>query len=40
MAYNKIDVVFIDYLQVVGREANFGERVDQAIADVSGKFRD
>lgn len=38
-AYNKIDVVFIDYLQVVGREVNFGERVDQAIADVSGKFR-
>jgi len=39
MAYNKVDVVFIDYLQVVGREVNFGERVDQAIADVSGKFR-
>ena len=39
MAYNKIDVVFIDYLQVVGREVNFGERIDQAIADVSGKFR-
>jgi replicative DNA helicase len=39
MAYNKVDVVFIDYLQVVGREANYGERVDQAIADVSGKFR-
>jgi replicative DNA helicase len=39
MAYNKIDVVFIDYLQVVGREGNFGERIDQAIADVSGKFR-
>ena len=39
MAYNKVDVVFIDYLQVVGREVNYGERVDQAIADVSGKFR-
>lgn len=39
MAYSKVDVVFIDYLQVVGREVNYGERVDQAIADVSGKFR-
>jgi replicative DNA helicase len=38
-AHTKVDVVFIDYLQVVGREVNYGERVDQAIADVSGKFR-
>lgn len=38
-AYKPVDVVFIDYLQVVGKEVNYGERVDQAIADVSGKFR-
>ena len=38
-AYKPVDVVFIDYLQVVGKEVNFGERVDQAIADVSSKFR-
>jgi len=38
-AFQRVDVVIIDYLQVVGREVNFGERVDQAIADVSNKFR-
>ena len=38
-AFQKVDVVIIDYLQVVGRETHFGERIDQAIADVSNKFR-
>jgi archaellum biogenesis ATPase FlaH len=38
-AFQKVDVVVIDYLQVVGREVNYGERIDQAIADVSNKFR-
>ena len=38
-AYKPVDVVVLDYLQVVGKEASFGERVDQAIADVSNKFR-
>ena len=38
-AGNQVDVVFIDYLQVVKRESNFGERIDQAIAEVSNGFR-
>lgn len=38
-AYAPIDVVFVDYLQVIGREKSFGERVDQEIAYVSGKLR-
>jgi replicative DNA helicase len=38
-AYAPVDVVFIDYLQVIGREKSFGERVDQEIAYVSSKLR-
>ena len=38
-AYAPVDVVIVDYLQVIGRERTFGERVDQDIAFVSSKLR-
>jgi len=38
-AYAPVDVVFVDYLQVIGRERLYGDRVDQEIAFVSSKLR-
>jgi replicative DNA helicase len=38
-SYTAVDVVFLDYLQVVGRDVRHEGRVDQDIADVSMKFR-
>jgi replicative DNA helicase len=38
-AFTDIDVLFVDYLQVVGKESSHPGRPDLELADVSGGFR-
>jgi replicative DNA helicase len=39
MSYTKLDVIFVDYLDVIGSEAKYSDRPDLELADVSAAFQ-